>query len=365
MKKLLLALTISSLSTPLFAQDAPLAKSLVGKSYGGLHATYLNNDDDRSLVPSYATDVIDGNGFGVELGHRLTESLELRLSYTDFSLNLRDDNAHVTYSDKYDFNALYFPKQQNFYLIAGISSIAINGRGISASLGAGYRHYITDKFSVYLEGKGYSDLSDYYNDYTTSIGFTYFFGDSAKATPIFKKEAITPVVKQEMVQKPIIEKPVLVDSDNDGVYDNEDQCVDSNSDYKVDNTGCTVYQDKLENINLSVNFANNSSQVTIDYVNKIQSLAEFMQHYPDTTVVIEGHASNTGQADYNMMISQKRAESVKNLLIEKFGLDASRVEAKGYGVTRLLDNADTRASNMKNRRIEAAIQTSVKVPVLK
>jgi OOP family OmpA-OmpF porin len=357
MKKLLLALSISSLSTPLFAQDAPDASSLVGKYYGGLHALYLHNDSDRSLAHSWATQVVDGKGFGGDLGYRLNESVELRISYTDFNLNLRDDNAYENYSDKYDFNALYFPNKQNGYLIAGLSSVKINGRGTSANLGAGYRYYISDKFSVYLEGKGYYDLFDYYKDYTTAIGFTYFFGDSPKAAPA-KKAA--PVVK-EMVAP----TPVLVDSDNDGVYDSEDKCADSNVKYKVDATGCTIYQDKLENVNLLVNFANNSSIVTSDYVNKIQSLADFMQAYPSTSVVIEGHASKSGSADYNMMISQKRAESVKKLLIEKFGIDASRVEAKGYGITRLLDDADTIEANKKNRRIEAAIQTSVKVPVIK
>jgi OOP family OmpA-OmpF porin len=56
-----------------------------------------------------------------------------------------------------------------------------------------------------------------------------------------------------------------------------------------------------------------------------------------------------------MKLSQKRAESVVNYLVENFGIDRSRLDAKGYGYTRRIAYNKTREGRQKNRRVEAVI----------
>ena len=65
---------------------------------------------------------------------------------------------------------------------------------------------------------------------------------------------------------------------------------------------------------------------------------------------LEGHTDVTGRPDYNLALSQKRAESVRAYLIEKFSVAAVRLEAVGRGETELLDPADP--ASPVNRRVK-------------
>ena len=80
-----------------------------------------------------------------------------------------------------------------------------------------------------------------------------------------------------------------------------------------------------------------------------------MKDYPELNVVIEGHTDNVGKAEYNKKLSQKRAETVKKYMVEKGGVDAARIEAKGFGDERPVDTNDTADGRAKNRRVEAAV----------
>ena len=55
----------------------------------------------------------------------------------------------------------------------------------------------------------------------------------------------------------------------------------------------------------------------------------------------------------NQKLSQRRAESVKNYLVQNFGIDPARLSAKGYGMTRPIADNKTAEGRQKNRRIEA------------
>jgi OOP family OmpA-OmpF porin len=70
-------------------------------------------------------------------------------------------------------------------------------------------------------------------------------------------------------------------------------------------------------------------------------------------VTIEGHTDNVGGAKYNEKLSQKRAESVKKYLVDRFGIAVSRLTAKGYGLTKPIADNKTAAGRQKNRRVEA------------
>lgn len=77
-----------------------------------------------------------------------------------------------------------------------------------------------------------------------------------------------------------------------------------------------------------------------------------MAENPRLKVEIAGHTDNIGTAAYNMQLSQRRAEAVKDYLVKK-GIDPRRITAKGYGKTRpLASNDDEKEGRELNRRVE-------------
>lgn len=108
---------------------------------------------------------------------------------------------------------------------------------------------------------------------------------------------------------------------------------------------------------LNVEFDTNKAVVKDIYNNDIKKVADFMKAYPKTTAVIEGHTDNIASAEYNQKLSQARANSVRQYLINNFGIKASRLSAVGYGLTKPIASNDTEEGRQKNRRVQAVIKT--------
>ena len=96
-----------------------------------------------------------------------------------------------------------------------------------------------------------------------------------------------------------------------------------------------------------------------EYHDEVAKVGDFMKKYPTTTAVIEGHTDNVGSAAYNMKLSQERAQAVVDYLVQNFGIDRSRLSAKGYGNTRRIAYNNTPEGRQKNRRIDAVIDCVV------
>lgn len=128
---------------------------------------------------------------------------------------------------------------------------------------------------------------------------------------------------------------------------------------KPDLTYEKLQVEKELRIELKTEFDLGKSVVKPQYAGHLQAIAEFMKTHEDTTAVIEGHACDLGPADYNMKLSQKRAEVVRNYLVEKLGVEKSRITTKAYGETKpKVPNSDENARK-QNRRAEAVITTTV------
>jgi len=112
-------------------------------------------------------------------------------------------------------------------------------------------------------------------------------------------------------------------------------------------------------ITLHIEFDIDKTEIRPEYHDEVSKVGNFMKQYPDTTAVIEGHSDSVGTAEHNMNLSQHRAESVVNYLVEKFGIDRSRLVAKGYGLTRPVTDNSTNEGMQKNRRIEAIIDCAL------
>jgi len=151
-----------------------------------------------------------------------------------------------------------------------------------------------------------------------------------------------------------------IDSDQDGVVDSQDKCPNTPAGAKVDESGCRIILEKDVSIALNITFANNSDEITDNFTQEIQKVAEFMRQYPDTTAVIEGHTDNRGAASYNQQLSEKRAKAVMQYIVEKFSINASRLSSVGVGEASPIASNDSLEGRAKNRRVQAEIKTKVK-----
>ena len=91
-----------------------------------------------------------------------------------------------------------------------------------------------------------------------------------------------------------------------------------------------------------------------------QKLADFMKQYPQTTTVVEGHTDSKGSDAYNQKLSERRASAVRDVLVNQYGVEASRVNAAGYGESRPVADNATDAGRAVNRRVEAEVEAQIK-----
>jgi OOP family OmpA-OmpF porin len=112
-------------------------------------------------------------------------------------------------------------------------------------------------------------------------------------------------------------------------------------------------------IPLNINFEINRADILPEYDLDIVKVADFMKEHPTSTAVIEGHTDNVGTEEHNLELSQRRAESVVNYLVDKLGIDRSRLQAKGYGMSRPIADNATEEGKQQNRRIEAIIDCAL------
>lgn len=115
-----------------------------------------------------------------------------------------------------------------------------------------------------------------------------------------------------------------------------------------------------EGINITFNedagvyFDTNKSAVKGASATTLNKLAGILKEYPNSNILVEGHTDSAGPNDYNMKLSEQRAESVTNYLISQ-GIDGNRFTTKWYGEDQpVADNATTEGK-AKNRRVELAI----------
>lgn len=95
----------------------------------------------------------------------------------------------------------------------------------------------------------------------------------------------------------------------------------------------------------------------------LEKVAEVLSQYPDAPVLIEGHTDSKGKEKYNQNLSERRAKSVKNWLVENAGADGGRIKTKGWGEARPAvpnekpDGSDDPDGRQQNRRVEITIKT--------
>lgn len=138
------------------------------------------------------------------------------------------------------------------------------------------------------------------------------------------------------------------DDDNDGIRNTSDKCPGTPSGYAVNAQGCMI------NINLNINFENASSTVDRASYENAKTFSKLLKASPSYNVEILGFTDSVGSEAFNQKLSQKRADSVKTMLINQ-GTAAKRITAKGMGEANPVADNSTKEGRADNRRIEAKL----------
>jgi len=94
----------------------------------------------------------------------------------------------------------------------------------------------------------------------------------------------------------------------------------------------------------------------------LKKVADVIREYPDASVLVEGHTDSKGSESYNLRLSQRRADSVKDWLVKNGGIDGNRIVTKGWGEQKPVapntnpDGSDNPEGRQKNRRVEITVK---------
>ncbi|MCF8236721.1 MAG: OmpA family protein [Saprospiraceae bacterium] len=147
------------------------------------------------------------------------------------------------------------------------------------------------------------------------------------------------------------------DRDNDGVADAEDRCPDQAG--PASNKGCPeLKKEEKEIVQIAiqnVQFQSNSSVLTNESLPLLDQLVKVLTDNRAYHCDIAGHTDSTGEDEYNQMLSEKRAMTCYNYLVEK-GISADRLTHTGFGETKPVADNSTAEGRRANRRVEFDLQ---------
>lgn len=107
-------------------------------------------------------------------------------------------------------------------------------------------------------------------------------------------------------------------------------------------------------VTLNVLFASNSDVIPVSAHAEIDKLGTVLSwpQYSDYRIQLEGHTDNVGNARANQLLSEKRVQSIKDYLVQRFQIAPERIRAVGYGASKPIASNDTPEGRSQNRRVE-------------
>lgn len=126
---------------------------------------------------------------------------------------------------------------------------------------------------------------------------------------------------------------------------------------QLEGTGVSVTRRDDEiilNMPGNVTFGFDSADLRSDFFDVLNSVALVLEEFDQTVLVIDGHTDSTGSRQYNMGLSERRAETVGRYLVSQ-GVEPVRVATYGYGPDHPVASNDTDAGRAQNRRVELTL----------
>lgn len=381
---LALVAALAGLATPAAAQDRYLVPSFV----------YVDDDEDRAV-----DDELSGLQIGV--GQYLNDwfAVEGILGYTEHegvdTLDMTEASVNGVLSFRRD--ALVSP-----YLMAGAgllhteSDLLGNDNSLTLTGGGGILFRLADSGAwLRLEHRlRYADGNSIeFTDTITTLGIQIAFGERPMPAPVVQRAPEDPDSDGDGVSDSrdacpntptghrVDARGCSLDSDGDGVADADDQCPNTFRGAAVDARGCEMDDDADGVVNRldqcpntaagvrvdvngceirevielpGVTFETNSDRLLPGADDVLQDAAATLRRYPDLVVEVAGHTDSQGAADYNQGLSERRAFTVRDYLINA-GVSEANLSARGYGEAEPVADNATAVGRARNRRVELRI----------
>ncbi len=129
-----------------------------------------------------------------------------------------------------------------------------------------------------------------------------------------------------------------------------------NPDAKVERVGEGI----VVEFNDKILFGFDRSNLTSEAITNLDKVVEVLREYPDTNIEVQGHTDSKGTASYNQDLSERRATSVSNYLLQQ-SVTSSRLTTKGFGENTPKYNNENVEGQTQNRRVEFLITANEKM----
>lgn len=295
--------------------------------------------------------------YGIGGEYQFTDHLSAELDYMqsddgETRQNKYDvDVSRISLSGIWSFGRFGFKNMYEPYLKAGVGHVEYNyDRGsddtdTDLAAGGGLRLHFTDNLSARLEAKALHETQSSQTHGLYTLGVSWAFG----AKPAAAAPAPAPVAAP----------PAPLDSDGDGVTDDKDKCPNTPKGREVDENGCEYVLRKTEEMRLDINFEVDKAVIAENYVGEVEKAAKFLKRYSQVKAEIGGHTDSTGSDAHNQKLSQRRADAVRDMLVQRFNIAPSRLTAVGYGESKPIASNNTADGRAQNRRVVAVMKAEV------
>ncbi|WP_136795482.1 OmpA family protein [Desulfosediminicola ganghwensis] len=169
--------------------------------------------------------------------------------------------------------------------------------------------------------------------YARVVGDEVIFGDSVS------------IAYDGWAWQNILSAYTLIDSDGDGVPDIRDDCPNTPKGVQVNERGCWEYDTGLL-------FDFDKYDIKPEYFSVLDDTKRIFDLNPGLKLTVEGHTDSIGAETYNQGLSERRANSVMNYLIQNVGIDPASLDSVGYGETQPAYPNDTAEGRARNRRAQ-------------
>lgn len=352
---------------PLFISPLAMAGENVPDRYGyiGGHASY-NTFYDNNVIGNGADGLDDVPFYGGQLGWRFHPNWSVQGWYDEvegdaeskYDSGRRLDMTHYFVSGRYHFNdtgILGFEPyaginvgEQLIESLNNPNSDENNELMTGVELGvqrAFFKHVILDLGTR----QAYSQDREYWEGQVYA-GLNLAFGISNDSDDRVEEEVV-PATPAEVVTG---------DSDGDGVNDDRDRCPSTASGAVVDADGCQVYETLEQRETSVIYFGFDRDTIQGQFSDEIRGVAERLNGGEQGHIRVEGHADSTGPAEYNQGLSERRAQSVKERLMQEYKVSGDRISTEGFGERKPVADNSTREGRAKNRRAEIIVETAEK-----
>lgn len=231
----------------------------------------------------------------------------------------------------------------------------IDNSALGGGAGIAFPLYVSQRIAIVPDIKATTYSSRIYQNYrsfpaltlSATLGISINLGRPARrpATITVQPQPITvvtPEIRPEIVRDTVIVEKIVREPSSESGSSSSSSA--PTGDHDIDHPVITT-------ISAEALFDTGSDAIRPDAKDKLMEVVNWMKDHPGEGIIVEGHTDSVGGRDYNMNLSLRRAQSVKNFLVSN-GARASLISIDGYGYSRPVASNNTPEGRQRNRRVE-------------